>query len=690
MSTATPEESRGRRRPMARRPAAATPATEASDRRLPAALAWSAIFLVALNLAVFAHVGRFGFVSFDDPTYVSENARVAGGLTWPAVSWAFTTTHAGYWIPLTWLSFMADVQAAGNGAAAHHVVNLGLHTLNALLLFALLARLTGDAGKSLFVAALFAAHPLHVESVAWITERKDVLSTFFVLLALLAYERYARRPSVARYLGTTAWFACALMAKPLAVTFPLLALLVDVWPLGRVSFDRSAGWWPVVREKLPLVVLAGAAGVVTVMTQREVGAVSGVEAVGVGMRLATALTSYAIYIWKALWPTGLSVFYPYETSIPAWQAGLSALLLASVSAAAVRWRRERFLIVGWLWYLVALAPMAGFVQAGNQSRADRFTYLPLIGLFVIVAWGVPRLVGGRLRALAALAIAAVAACAVTARVQAESWMSDETLWTHALAVMPDNFFAHNSLGRMLYARGDAAAAAGHFAQAVRLAPAFYDSRNNLGIVALEQGRFAEATDQFRAAVALKPTAEALNGLSASLAQQGQLDEAIEYGRQAVDLDPAFAEARHNLGLSLARLGRLDEALAQLSEASRLKPGLPSMALARAEVLSRMGRSDEAIEAYTEAARLAPERAEVRDMLGFALAAQGRIGEAVSQFSEAIRLAPGFKPAHYHLGLALAGTGRFREASASFNEVLRLDPQDADARRALARIPAESR
>jgi protein O-mannosyl-transferase len=702
--------------------------TPASGARVTPLLA-SVGILVALVLLVYAPVRQFDFVSYDDPSYVSENVHVAAGLAWPSVTWAFSAEHGGYWIPLTWISYMTDVQVAGVGAGAHHVTNVLLHLLNTLLLYGLLRRVTGATGRSLFVAALFAVHPLHVESVAWVTERKDVLSTAFLMLALWSYVSYVRRPSARRYATVAAWFVCGLMAKPMVVTLPFLLVLLDVWPLARVTIAddppapaATTTWTKVLVEKLPLVAIAVAAGIATFATQHRAGAVADSEFVGPVVRLATAVTAYATYIWKTCWPSGLAAFYPYQMAVHPLAAGAALLALVGISALAIRLRRHPFVAVGWLWYLVALGPTVGLIQVGNQSMADRFTYVPLIGLFVIVSWGVPALFPRSARAVAALAAVAVLASAAVASAQVETWRNDDVLWQHALDVVPDNYFAHNSLGRRLYDRGQVGAAAPHFEEAVRLAPRFYDGRNNLGLVLLSQGRLDEAVAQFREAIRLKPTAEALSALGAALAQLGDLDGAVTSGREAVRLGPDLAEAHFNLGLTLSKRGRVDEAIGHYLEARRLEPDLVQVHQGIGEAMiqlgrldeaassfrealrldssfpdahhglgvtfSARGRLDEAIAEYAESVRLAPARPRYHNDLGFALAARGKVVDAIPHFSEAVRLAPDFEQARYFLGLALAGTGQYREARVQLNEAVRLDPSDEGARKALERLPRQ--
>ncbi len=475
----------------------------------------------------------------------------------------------------------------------------------------------------------------------------------------------------------------------------------------------------VVREKILLMAVAAAAGVVTLLAQNQAGAVADKELLGPMTRVATAVTAYATYIWKMFWPADLAAFYPYQTLFRPWAAGGALVILIGISILAFRLRRYPYVAVGWLWYLVSLAPVAGFIQVGDQSSADRFTYVPLIGLFLVVSWGAPAILPTRQRVVGALAVSAVAACAVVASGQVKTWKNDDTLWRHALDVVPDNFMAHNFLGRRLYDQGQTMQAADHFSETVRLAPMFADGHNNLGLVLLDQGRLDDAVEQFRQAIRLKPTAEELNALGTALARRGDLDEALARGLEAIALKPDFAEAHYDVGLTLARSRRLDEALRYYANALRLRPDLAVVHQSMGEALAQLGRLDEAIVAYrealrldpafsdahyhlgvalqaqdyveeavaqfTEAVQLAPDRADIHNDLGFALALLGRFDEAIPHFTEATRLAPNYVQAHLNFGLALASIGRLQEAADRFMTVLRLDPKNDDALRALARL-----
>lgn len=702
-------------------------------------LSWSALWvllsLVAVILIIYSPVRHFDFVQLDDPAYTSENPQVAAGLTWRGVAWAFTTGHAGYWIPLTWLSYMLDVQFFGTGAGPHHVTNVLLHIANALLLFVLLRRMTGMPGRSAFVAALFAAHPLHVESVAWITERKDVLSTLFLFLTLWTYVGYVRRPGLRRYLMVLICFLLGLMAKPMLVTVPFVLLLLDFWPLGRFAPGATEPARPgvglplrsqspgfrLILEKIPLLALAGAASVVTFIAQGQ--AVSGLEVFPLGLRVENALISYVAYLGKMIWPARLAVLYPFPRSIPGWWVAGAALALAGTSFVVMRTARARpYLPVGWLWYLGTLVPVIGLVQVGLQGMADRFTYVPLIGIYIVVAWGVPDLLARwpylRYAAPSAAALV-VLACILVGINQVQYWKDSVALWTRdaEIALDMDKYQAHITLGKIMRDQGRLDEAMGHFTEAMRLKPAAAEAHYYVGLVLASRGQIDQAMSTFATAVRLKPDyAEAQMGLGASLttlgrsgeaidhlteavrlkpespeahrdlalalAGAGKLDEAISSFAEVVRLKPDSAEAHHQLGVALARRGKMDEAIASLSEAVRLKPdyaeGHSDLGLA----LDRQGKADEALAHYTEALRLKPGVAEAQNNVGVILAGQGKISESLAYFSEAVRLNPAYEQARLNLGLAFVKNGKINEAIREFTEILRINPGNEVARRAL--------
>ncbi len=655
-------------------PSGDNPATQSSERAdsfLSKRVFLACVILIALSVIVYAPLAGFGFVTWDDPTYVYSNPQVAQGLTWQGIQWAFTSTVASNWHPATWLSHMLDVQLYGMNPGPHHITSLVLHILNTLLLFGLLFRMTGAWGRSAFAAGLFALHPLHVESVAWIAERKDVLSTLFWMLTIAAYVAYVRRPRPGRYLLVLALFGLGLMAKPMLVTLPFVLLLLDFWPLQRVEVGHSAGQSALaafrqqvpgllrlVREKLPLFALAAVSSAVTVLAQRHGGAVRGLEAVPLGLRLANALAAYLAYIGKMVWPVRLAAFYPLGAATPVFEACLGALLLFAVTVFAVRARRRHgYLLVGWLWYVGTLVPVIGLVQVGDQSMADRYTYVPLIGLFLIAAWGAPELLArwqhGRL-ALPAAAGCVLLACAALAGAQVRYWSDSAALWQRALAVTEGNYIAHNELGDILMEQGRVEEAIPHFVESLRIKPGFALAQINLGLALMRQGKFDEAARSFGEAVRITPGfAEAHDEWGQALARQGKFDEAIGQYTEAVRLKPDFALAQANLGTALMQQGRFDEAARSLEEALRLKPEFPEAHHRLGNVLARQGRANEAIGQYTEALRLKPDFAEAHNDLGVTLGQQGRLEEAAQHFGEALRLKPGFADAINNLKLTEA-------------------------------------
>jgi Flp pilus assembly protein TadD len=582
------------------------------------------LLLALAVLAVYWPVARFPFIGFDDDVYVTRNAWVlAEGFGAADVAHAFTTFTGGNWHPVTMLSHKLDVALFGVSPGAFHAENALIHLAATLLLFRLFRRTTGRPVESAAVAALFAIHPLHVESVAWISERKDVLCAFFTLLSLGAWARYAETGSARRYLAAFGWAVAAMLSKPMAVTLPVMLLLFDGWPLGRLRGlppERPGappgGIRRALLEKVPFLAASLAVGVATLAAQREGGAVSGVDLLPVGARLSNALVSYGWYLAKAAWPAGLSVFYPYP-AVPhdAWKVAGSALGLAAVTALSIRESRRRpYLLFGWLWYLATLLPVIGLVQAGAQGAADRYSYLPLVGIFAMAAWGVsgllPASAAGR-RAVAAAATLALAAAGYAASRQVETWRSTEALFARALDVTADNWLAHDQLGYRLWETGRAAEAVPHLREAVRIRPDYPKAHHNLGL---------------------------------ALAALGATDEAAGQFGEAVGLAPADASSRRGLGVALARGGRIGEAVVQFREAVRLRPDDAGGITDLAAALLQSGNSVEAERWLREAIRIAPDRPEAHHLLGVALAGRGERAEAASRFREALRLKPDHEPA----------------------------------------------
>jgi tetratricopeptide (TPR) repeat protein len=633
----------------------------------------------ALAILVGATLGRVvsnEFIDYDDAEYITGNAHVRSGLTLDTATWAFGTGYHANWHPLTWMSHALDVTLFGLDPAGHHLVSVALHALNSVLLLLALHGLTGSTWRSAAVAALFAVHPLHVESVAWAAERKDVLSTLFAMLVLILYARHAAAPSRATRILLPVVFGLGLMAKPMLVTLPFVLLLLDVWPLAR--WTRLAPPAALIREKVPLFVLAAVSSFVTFIVQARGGAVIPLEALPVGARLANAALAPVTYLARTFWPEGLSVLYPIDAAIPAGKVwGACAILVAITAAAIAARRRAPYLAVGWLWYLGTLVPVIGLVQVGVQSSADRYTYLPLIGVFVMVVWGVPDLLGtSRVsRAVAATAGAvAIAACAVFAWRQAGLWRDSETLFTHTLAATSGNYVIHSNLGGVLLREERLDEAATHLEEARRIRHDHAPTLSNLGVVAMRQGKLDEAAALFREALTVKP-----GHVEAKL----NLEAVLEKQRAAAAPAPTpEAMARFERGNAFRGQGRLAEAEAAYREAIGLDPGFAQAYNNLGSLLGRQGRLDEAVAEISRALELSPDLAAAHGNLGIVLALQGKSDEAEKQFVEMVRADPRDAAAHYNLGAFLAKQGRTADAIAHFEEALKIDPGSAAARRAL--------
>jgi protein O-mannosyl-transferase len=656
--------------------------------------------LTALTLACYWPVAGHSFVSLDDHRYISENPQVQSGLAWTGVAWAFGTGYAGNWHPLTWISHMLDCQLYGVKPAGHHLTNLLFHIANTLLLCLLLQRMTGALWRSAAVAALFAWHPLRVESVAWAAERKDVLSTFFFLLTLWAYVRYVEKakarwpkaefetpgllppepgprsmlhaPHSTFYLLSLVLFALGLMCKPMLVTLPFVLLLLDYWPLQRLEPGTKSSRFntllPFLYEKLPFFVLALAASIVTYVVQQRGGAVSSLELISVQSRIANALVAYVRYLYLTLWPAHLCVLYPYSRQLAVGAVIAAVLLLAGLSWCFLwRARRQPFLSVGWLWFLGTLVPTIGLVQVGSQAMADRYTYIPSIGLFLLVVWGAEAVVtlrpgGGRLVAVAG--VAALAACMVCTRVQLPYWKDSESLYRRAIAVTRDNYVAYDGLGSALEAKGLIAEALAAYSESVRLKPRYPDGHYDLGTALMRQGKLDEAIRHLAAAVEAKPAfAHAHINLGKALLEQGKLDQAAVHFGQAVRLTPDDPEAQYNLGTLLLMQGSLDPAIGALSEALRLKAGYGEAHGNLGIAFMRQGKPEQGAAHFAAAVRLNAGDPEARFNLGLALLELNRPGEAAGQFSESLRLRPDSPVLHYHLALALVRQGKEQEALA---------------------------
>jgi Flp pilus assembly protein TadD len=559
--------------------------------------------LIMSTCLAYAGVQHHQFLNFDDPSYVTGNPNVLGGLSWEGVTWAFTAAHSGNWHPLTWLSHMADVSLCGLAPGCHHLMNVALHVLSALLLFRFLDKSTGRVWPAAAVAALFALHPLHVESVAWIAERKDVLSTFWWMAALNIYAGGNDRPSPARLTALLASSALALLSKPMAVSLPFVLLLADLWPLRRWNLAAEAGerWAGLGRRLLvtwPVFLMATAVSVVTFVVQRQAGAVQSTEAFPWAMRLANVPVAYAMYLFKMIWPVKLAPLYPYPESIPVLASVGAFALLAATTVVVVRERvRRPHLLVGWLWFLGTLVPVVGFVQVGAQPYADRYTYVPLTGTFLMIVWTMADAAGRRSARIIAgtSAILAGTLLAVLTWHQVALWRDSVTLWTHTVAVTNANYRAYTNLGFALAEAQSSARAEVAYREALRLKPDYPNARNYLGALLVDLRRPAEAEVELRAALAVRPRfVEAHNHLGLALAAQGKMQPAIDSFTEAVRLAPAFGQARNNLGIALASAGRSAEALAAFEASVQYQPRSAEAHLNFAVALIDAGRPRDAV------------------------------------------------------------------------------------------------
>ncbi len=630
-------------------------------------------------IVVFGQTSSYKFINFDDPAYVSDNQQVRRGLTSEGIAWAFTSTHAGFWHPLTTMSHMLDVELYGLARPGrHHLTSVLIHASTAIVLFLALRRLTRELWPSALTAALFAIHPLRVESVAWVAERKDVLSGFFFALTLLLYAGYARRPTVLRYVPVALSLCSGLMCKPMPVTLPFVLLLLDYWPLGRLcsSNGRSFAW--LFLEKAPLMVLAAAAAAATVWAQDA--AIQSLATISSLARVTNAAVSYVAYLRQMVWPSGLAVLYPHpQDGLPLWQALAACGLLAAISAIAFFLRRHRpYLLVGWLWYLGMLVPVIGLVQSGEQARADRFTYLPQIGLAIAIVWwavhtssddsheraesekGVRTHLSRRTalgvdlpfrekwvltRVLTPFSLLVVVLLAFAAERQTKYWCNSETLWAHTLDCTSQNAIAHYQLGE-----------------------------------ALGGGRVDEAIAQYRLALAIWPDyPPAHNNLGFALASRRQVDEAIEHYRKALATQPRYVAAHNNLGMALMPYrGHVDEAIDHFRRALEIEPGNAMVHNNLGNALAGCRQVDEAINHFRKALEIEPGNAAVHNNLGHALAARGQTDEAFDEFRKALEIQPVFAEAHYNLANALIGCGKLEEAREHYQKALYLANADNNA------------
>ena len=709
---------------------------------------WIPLSLVAGTLLIYWPVTKCGFVRFDDTDFVTANPHVQAGLTLESFKWAWHSEVARNWHPITMLTHMLAFQLFGLNAGGHHLVNLLFHAANALLLFYLLKLMTGAVWRSAFIAALFAWHPLHVESVAWIAERKDVLSTFFWFLTFWAYIRYVRELGAENsksnlfYALSLTFFALGLMSKPMLVTTPFVLLLLDFWPLGRLGITQvpiqtrkpkpKKAIFPIrlLWEKIPFLVMSAILCVITFSIQKHGGAMLSDNNLPIASRVDNALMSYVRYIGKMFWPQHLAGLYLRSVEWPMWQVSLAALTLVVVSIIVVtQGRRRPWLAMGWFWYLGTLVPVIGLVQVGMQSMADRFTYVPLLGLFIMFTWGACELARiWRLPDLA-LGVAAtfvlISCMVVTARV-IPHWKDSESLFKRMIAVTKNNYMAHYNLANLYVSEKKPEEAAAQYEAALQGEPNYADAHNNFAGLLLDEKHYDEAIQHYRDAFRINTQflycfnlANALADAASARHDTNEFDEAVRTYGQALALNPDSDQAHNNLGLTWQAQGREQEAVAEFREATRLNPGFETARFNLANALSRLGQLDESIAAYRAAIQLNPDRAESHSGLGIcyamknemagaaqefkevlrlqpdnsaaagnlgnALAAQNRIDEAIPYYLTALRLNPGDYQTEFNLGLSFSREGKRPEAESHYRQALRLNPNYAEAKRALQEL-----
>ena len=644
---------------------------------------WLALALLGLTAAAYAPVRHHAFLNYDDNEYVTDNPHVTAGLTRDSFVWAWTEPHSATWHPLTTLSHLVDCQLFGLDPGPPHVVNAVLHALSTILLFGVLVRMTAQPWRCACVAALFAVHPIHIESVAWVAERKDVLSTFFWMLTLWAYVGYVQSPGWRRYAGVLLAYVAALLSKPMVVTLPFALLLLDLWPLQRWAIDGTQRSTPAQRrsrsalliEKVPLLALAGVASAITVFTQRHAGAVVSLQRSSFTDRVANALVSYIAYVLKMLWPSALAPIYPFVAPLPAWQVlGAGATLLAATAYALREVRRHPYILVGWLWYLGTLVPVIGLVQYGSHAMADRYAYVPSIGIFLIAVWGIPDLLHGwqhRRAACAAAAATAVTAYAAVTVVQLQYWRDSVSLFRHTLSVTRDNQVAELHLGAALVALGQRDDGARHLAEGERI------------------HRETETQHYARLLQSDPTSSEDHVSLARLLAQGGDVAGAATHYREAIRLNPDLAAAHNNLAVLLEDAGHTDEALAEYREGVRLEPQRAESRSNLAAALASAGRPTEAIEQFRAALGLKPQVAELRFGLASAYAQAGQVHQAVTELDELLRARPDWTAVESMLAWLLATTDDTsvrdgpRAVALGEDAARRTQRRDADALNSLA-------
>jgi len=638
------------------------------------------VILFLLAVCTFLPTLKNEFINFDDPLYVSENFHVAQGLTWSGLVWAFHTTDGGIWLPLTWLSNMLDGQLYGLKPWGHHLTSVLIHAASTAVVFLWLFRMTKAIWRSFVVAALFGLHPLRVESVAWAAERKDVLSALFWFLTLWAYAKHVEKsntkPSQAKrfYALTLLFFSLGLMAKPMLVTLPFVLLLLDYWPLKRLQSRKDIS--RLMFEKWPFFAISALASIVAFAAEKHEDVIVPLARLSLSYRIENAIVSYARYIGKIVWPENLCVFYPPPNHWPMITVFSSAIMLIIVSLYFLwQWRRHPYLLVGWLWFLGTLIPVIGLVQLGQQAMADRYTYIPQIGLLLCLVWGGHALTKTwkrQAQILSAMATAAIIACMMLAVRQIHWWKNSETLFQHTIAVTTNNTLAYLNVGIALVKNGQIDGGIVYYQKALEIDPNDATANYNLGTALMSANRAAEAIAHFQKVLELNPKdAETYNNMGSAFYQTGRMNEAIACYKKVLELNPANVAAYSNLGTALCQMGRMDEAVGYFKKSLEIEPGNAAVCDNLGLALYQLGRTAEAIDYYKKGLALNPDDAQTQFNFGNALFQQGQIGEAIVHYQKALAINPDDEAAYNNLGYAFYKTGRVNEAIAAAQRALQL-------------------
>jgi len=649
------------------------------------------LILAAVTIIAFEPVRHNDFVNYDDFSYVTKNPNVREGLSWESARWAFTTPHVANWHPLTWLSHMVDCELFGLEPFGHHLTNLLLHIANTLLLFLILKKMTGSIWPSAFVAAVFALHPLHVESVAWVAERKDVLSGLFWMLTIAAYIRYAERASVLSYIAVVVSLALGLMAKPMLVTLPFILLLLDYWPLKRLNLSgkslsanrgTNVSLKYLLAEKIPLFILIIVSSVITFMVQRGAGAVFEIGQMSFISRISNAVVAYVSYISKMLYPGSLAVLYPFSPNgLPPWKPTVAALMLICASAVIIFKLRRRYLTAGWLWYIGTIVPVIGLVQVGSQRMADRYTYLPSLGIFIMFAWGVPELLAKwryRKQILVVCAVFVLAGSVIFTRRQVQYWKNSDTLYQHTLAVTKNNSIINNNYGCYLFDSGRLDEAVDKFETALQINPNYLMARANIGNTFLKQGKYNEAIANFKQALLLKEDLpNVYSNLGRAYAGLERYELAIQNYDKAIKLNPNQQNARYHLGLTLLAQKKYVEAIAQFNNVLSVKKGSPDLYNNLALAYFKLEDNRRAAANWKEALMLKPESPEVLNNLAWLLATSDDANfrepaQALKYAEKACDLTQYAEPEKLDtLAVAYAAVGNFPQAIATTEKAIEL-------------------